>query len=229
MQSRDLIIQFLADRSLDGPDGRELNAYRCTVAEFRAFEATLPEELGHGERYRTVGPFVAQAFCLWGAEWWRRNHQGGHWAWEGMLAAVGCEDHGPGNPYYRRLCALVSQGMRGWNRELLRLAVGRAFLVTLACEGVLPLKLVLHEQTRLRRYFRTLLEELRLFGPTGVPPAEVAERVDYLLPKSLRQDIVYTLSGSLVARIWELQGEIGESDAPVRDLDRKHGQRPKLR
>jgi hypothetical protein len=138
-----------------------------------------------------------------------------------MLAAVGCEDYGPTYPYYRRLCELVAQGVRLWRRQLLRIAVGRAFLVTLACEGGLPLKLVLKEQARLRRFFQALLEEVRLFGPAGMPPEQLAERVDYLLPKSLRKDIVYKLSGNLITRIWQLQAEVGESETPVLDLDRK--------
>jgi hypothetical protein len=229
MQSRDLIVQLLADRNLEQPDGRPLYAYRCTNAEFAALQQAVRAELGGSSRYRSPGPFLALAFCLWGAEWWRRNHQGGHWAWEDLLTAVDCEDHGPGNPCYRRLCELVAAGVKGWKRDLLRVAVGRAFLVTLACEGGLPLKLVLREQARLHRYFQTLLEEIRLFGPAGILPEELAERVDHLLPRSLRQDVVYKLSGNLVARIWELQAHVGESKTPLRDLDvRRPGWRDDL-
>jgi hypothetical protein len=222
MNCRDVILQILGDRDLAEADGRPLYAYRCSNAEFATLQHTLRVELGSGLRHASPGPFVAQAFCLWGAEWWRRNHHGGHWAWEDLLASVGCEDYGPGQPFYRRLCELVATGVRRWRRDLLRIAIGRAFLVTLACEGGLPLNLVLNEQARLRRFFQTLLEEIRLFGPAGILPEELAERVDHLLPRSLRQDVVYKLSGDLAARIWQLQGEVGQSETPLRDLDRMH-------
>src|SRR5690606_3254724 len=157
----DAIATFLRVRSLTGPDGRPLYAYRCSDEEFARFEEGLREVLGRGPRWCEPTPATAQAFCLWGAEWWRRNHDGGPWAWEEMLAAIECSDYAPAGPHYLRLQEMVAEGIRRWNRELLRFATGRAFLLTLACEGGLPLKLVRRETAALRHFFKDLLEEVR--------------------------------------------------------------------
>jgi len=206
-------------RPLDSPDGRPLYAYRCTDAEFVRMGEELTESLGHAAHSGDPPPSVSQAFCLWGAEWWRRNHEGGPWRWEDLLAAIDCLDHAPGGPHYFRLQRIVAEGIRQWQRELLRFARGRAFLVTLACEGGLPLKLVRRETAALRHYFKDLLEEIRISGHLGVAPRDLAERVAFRLPKRLRHDVVYELTGNLAAAIWRLQREVGESSNPVAKLD----------
>lgn len=215
------IVAFLRDRSLAAANGQPLYAYRCNDAEFAQLGVELAAELGNGSRWSDPSPATAQAFCLWGAEWWRRNHAGGKWAWEEMLAAIGCDDHAPGGPYYLRLQRIVAEGMRQWKRPLLRIGSGRAFLVTLACEGGLPLKLVRNETAALRLYFKALLEEVRIFGRAGVPARDLAERLAFRLPKSLRHDVVYELCGKLAGTIWELQREVSGSVTPVADLDRR--------
>src|SRR5690606_2710317 len=126
----------------------------------------------------------------------------------------------PGGPYYLRLQWVVAEGIRRWNRELLRFATGRAFLVTLACEGGLPLKLVRRETAALRHFFKDLLEEVRIFGPMGVPARDLAERTAVRLPRRLRNEVVYELTGNLATAIWRLQREVGDSTNPVETLDR---------
>lgn len=215
----DTIAMFLRKRSLPSPDGRALYAYLCSDEEFALLGQELTEALGRGPRRHDPAPSVAQAFCLWGAEWWRRNHESGPWAWEEMLASIESADHAPSGPYYGRLQQLVAQGIRLWNRELLRFATGRAFLVTLGCEGGLPLKLVRRETAALRHFFKDLLEEIRIFGPLGVPARDLAERTAFRLPRMLRQEVVYELSGDLASAIWRLQREVGESSNPVQALN----------
>jgi hypothetical protein len=221
---------FLDRRGRTVPDGRPLYAYRCETPEFRELQDLLGQALAEVERTGArIGPLASQAFCLWAAEWWRRNHEGGHWRWEDLLTELGHDWLAPGSAGYSQLCTSVGTGLTQWRRPLLRTAHGRAFLVTLACEGGLPLRLVLREQASLRRYFKALLEEIRVFGTDGVPAHELAERSATLLPKSLRQEVVYSLCGQLVTRIWQLQEEVGGSETPVSDLDqRRPGWRDEL-
>lgn len=217
-----IIEQFLQARSLEAPDGRPLYAYRCTDLEFEAISDAVRSKLGAA--FRAVDPegAVKMAFCLWASEWWRRNHAGGHWAWETMLGQAGLGDHGPGQPYYGRLQDIVAGGVSGWHLVLLRSAVGRAFLVTLACQGGLPLQLVRNQSTKLRAYFRALLEDIRLFAAGGATPRDLAEDAGFHLPRSLRNDVVYELSGQLASAVWRLQTDIvGQSD-PVAALDREN-------
>lgn len=57
---------------------------------------------------------------------------------------------------------------------------GQQYLVTLACEGGLPLRLVQRENHSLRRYFRAVIEEFRFHRRLGASPEELAGRVGLL-------------------------------------------------
>jgi hypothetical protein len=81
---------------------------------------------------------------------------------------------------------------------MLSVAGQRAFLVTLACEGGVPLKLLHRDGTHLHRYFRALLREFQIYGQREVSSSALAARVASVLPLSLRQDVVYELSGNLI-------------------------------
>lgn len=211
---------FLAVRDLSQPDGRPLYAYRCNSEELAEIEEHLREILSGNPGASRVSVSTAQLFCLWAAEWWRRNHDGGTWRWEEMLAAVGARHYSPGYPGYLQLLRIVSGGLAAWKRELLWSGHGRAFLVTLGCEGGLPLKLITRDGDRLRLYFKALLEEMRVYAGS-VTAQDLAERVQHRLPARLRQEVVFELSARLIAIIWRLQQEIGDSPTPVRDLDQR--------
>ena len=92
------------------------------------------------------------AFCLWASEWWHRNYEAGAWKWMPLLTTVGTPELAPGGSRYGELQDLVTRGLRAWGRSVYRVGPSRGYLVTLACEGGLPLKLILREQTHLRRY-----------------------------------------------------------------------------
>lgn len=208
---------FFADRHLDGPSGWPLYRYRIGTTEFRELGEVL--RAGMVDR-QPVPRSVAMSFCLWAAEWWHRHYEGGPWKWRPPLMELGHGDLGPGGSRYLVLQDIVASGLAAWDRQVLMVGSSRAFLATLACEGGLPMNLILRGQTHLRAYLRGVLQEYKLFGSTGIPPQELAERVCDRLPKTWRQDVVYQLSGELVAEIWRLQRELGETKTPVLDLDR---------
>ena len=213
---------FFDDRNLDGPNVQPLYRYRVRTSEFQELGDLLRRQLA--ERvfgHRRIEPSVAMAFCLWAAEWWHRNYEEGPWSWRPLLAELGRVDFAPGEPRYFELQSVVARGLEAWNRRVLRVGSTRAFLSTLACEGGLPMKVILRGHTPLRSYFRGVLEDYRLFGSAGIPPSELAERVRDRLPKAWRQDVVYQLSGELIAEVWRLQRELGDTETPVRDLDRR--------
>ena len=208
---------FFGDRHLDEPSGQPLYRYRIRKSEFRE----LGDVLGAGVLDREpIQKSAAMSFCLWAAEWWHRHFEGGAWKWRPLLATIGNVDLAPGQSRYPELQGLVATGLAGWRRRVLMVGSSRAFLATLACEGGLPMKLVLRGQTHLRAYLKGVLQEYKLFGSTGIPPHELAGRVRDRLPKTWRQDVVYHLSGELIAEIWRLQRELGDTETPVLDLDR---------
>ena len=211
------LTRFLQKRDLERPDSATpLYAYRCSDAEFNELADVLRSgtrpPVGYYERVTRVG---AALFCLYSAEWWRRTHERGPWKWAGILEGVGW-----GGISFPRLYEVIEEGLGYWRRPLLRVGPNRGFLVTLACEGGLPLRLVTSEGTSLRYYLLAVLEEFQLYGSAGYTPEELAARASELLPRSLRQDVVYRLSGQLIDEIWQLQRKVGGASAPVRELDR---------
>lgn len=223
--SLEVLTAFLNARALEGPDGRPLYAYRCSAREADELECTLRNTLLNSPL--SIGLNTAQAFCLWASEYWRRQYRGGPWKWGQLLAVIGAEHLSPGTNGYPRLRSLVGEGLLRWKRSVLRIGSDRLFLVTLACEGGLPLHLVTREQARLRRYFRALFEELHLYRKAGAPSAgvsvqELAKRVESELPSSLRHDVVFELSAQLVETIWGLLADVGDGNGNILGaLDRR--------
>lgn len=206
---------FLETRGFAEPTGKPLYRYNTEAHEVSELQAILADEM----RGRHIDRPVAMAFCLWASEWWRRNYAGGPWKWDILLRVIDQPDFAPGRGRYRELQDLVARGFRGWRRQVVRVGYSRGYLATIACEGGLPLQLVLKQHAHLRSYLRGVLEEFRLFAGSGVPPFELAERVRDRLPKSLQQHVVYELSADLINEVRRLQALLGDTATPVRDLD----------
>ena len=213
---------FLAATGRADLNGQPLYRYRIRPEEFDELEAVLVRELRvPAFARRRLGPKGAMGFCLWASEWWHRNYEAGAWKWMPLVTALGAPELAPGGSRYSELQDLVARGLRAWGRSVYRVGPSRGYLVTLACEGGLPLKLILREETHLRHYLKGVLEEFKHFGATETPARDLAERLRDRLPRAWRREAVYELSGELIETVWMLQHELGETDTPVQDLDRK--------
>ncbi|MFH0943617.1 MAG: STY4851/ECs_5259 family protein, partial [Planctomycetota bacterium] len=206
---------FLGRRNLEKPDGRPLYAYKCLDREFNELLTAFRLAVRQGLRPGHLELGAEAMFCLLGAEWWRHHHSGGSWKWHGIF-----EELGWGDVNASAIRPIVRDGIKYWRRHLLDLPHGTGYLVTLACEGGLPLKLIQGEASSLKRYFKKLAVDFARYRPGGTSPEELARRAGEALPVSLRQEEVYHLCGQLMARIFELQGQVGESRTPILDLDR---------
>lgn len=207
------ITQFLKLRGLDAPDARELYAYRCTEAEFEALHLAISDLVDFdplGRSRRTFAPL----FVLYAAEWWRRHQGVGAWAWEPVFDSLELSIG-----LIMAIYPAVIEGLEAWRRPLLRSPHGRMFLVTLACEGGLPLQVIKTEGARLREFFRHVLEDYGLYSRSGVPAVELARRNAGYLRRSLRQEIVFELGGQLIETIWQLQARVKGAKDVVAELD----------
>ena len=189
------------------PDGRPLYAYKCRDEEYERLKEMVREQMPSALSGRKRLHFAAK-FCFYAAETFRRRHEGGPWAWETVFAEIGHT-----TPDYPRIYEWVSQGLTWWRRPLLKSHNGdREFLLTLGCEGGLPLRLLRKENAHLSRYFRELLTAYHRERHTpGCDATDVARQVAArYLPASLRHDIVFKLSGDLIQSIVQLQAQVAE-------------------
>lgn len=169
-----------------------------------------------GQDWQPLG--LAPMFCLYAAETFRREHAEGPWAWETVFNPL----HIP-SASQQKIAKWVETGLRWWRRPLIQSEGGtRRFLVTIACEGGLPLLLLQRENARLSQFFRAVLENYHVHGFGGPHAAEIVARQQlHRLPASLRQEVVILLSGELIAKTTDLQQQIGDARNPIAVLDGK--------
>lgn len=194
------------------PDGRALYAYKATDDAYRY----LRDDVRDGLIARRYGGEFPAIFCLYAAETFRREHAGGPWTWETIFQPLGREA-----PTHARIHWWVEQGLAWWGRSLL-IAPGRhrLFLVTLACEGGLPLRLLIQQDAHLTRFFHALLERYVRGGNGGAQAAkQLAREQVQRLPPSLRQEPVLHLTGELIAGVCALQPTVAGLPDPLAVLD----------
>jgi hypothetical protein len=179
-------------------DGSPLYAYKLCDSEYERLKVAVREQMPGALRGREDHRFAAM-FCVYAADTFRRRHTGGPWTWETVF-----DELGHATPKYQTIYIWVEKGLQHFKRTILRSRNGdREFLVTLACEGGLPLRLLHKENAHLNRYFRELLtayhrERHRL----GCEAADIARQVAArYLPASLRHEVVFKLSGDLIHSI----------------------------
>jgi hypothetical protein len=197
-------------------DGKPLYAYKWLDREYNQIKeqvrAQIPNALRGMEEYS-----FSSMFCIYAAETFRRRHESGPWMWETIFSEIGYP-----TPDYQLIYIWVARGLKHFKRTLLKSHRGdRQFLITLACEGGLPLRLLHRESAHLSRYFRELLtayhrERHRPECDASEMARQVAARY---LPGSLRHEVVFQLSGDLIQSVVKLQERVVEASDPIASLD----------
>lgn len=212
--ARNWIDALLQRHALNKPDERPLYAYRCTEEDYDSLAQQTGPVLERTIKEGGLRYAPGALFCLFAAEWIRRRYIGGQLRYADILSAA----HAPDLPY-PVLQDLVQHGLRFWHRPLLRVGQARIFLLTLACEGGLPMQFLQREGAALRRYFRTLLRDVQTFRNAGVSSETLAAQASAFLPKSLRQDVVYALAAQIVDAVWALQQQVAGQNDPIATLN----------
>ena len=202
------INEFLHRRELDGPDGRALYAYRCTATEFDS----LAEALSHRAPDGTTNA-ATHAFVFYAAEWWQRQYDGRHWAWEPLLASIKWHVH------YPDLYEPVRAALRWWQADLVRLPTSIRYLGTFACQGGLPLGLVGDADSRVVQYLRAVLKHAAEYRKFVDDAIDLARDQQHLLrPPTLRRDYVFRLAADLIEAVLDLQSD-AQGEDPISTLD----------
>ena len=204
-------------------DERPLYAYRCSTTLFEQMAESLKPAFTFLSGRQYLDDAWSAMFCLYAAEWWRRNHESGTWSWSGIDDSLGWQQFSHTERY-----KLLRLGMKWWKRDIMKRDGGdNMYLVTIACEGGLPLKVLHRENTNLSRYFKALLKERQLVRHSRFDnesstsgTAALAEGQRNLLPAALQNDVVYELSGQLIDAVSHCRQLLGEaSKHPLEQLD----------
>lgn len=207
---------FLRERDLDSPDGRPMYSYRTTADEFESLQRLLSDAEYRSGSLSGFFSGSERLFVLFAAEWWRRKYKGGAWKWSPIIDALGWT-----TAEYHTITGFVSSGLRYWDRPLRRQGDANAYLVSLLCEGGVPVNVLEGETSHLRKYLKAVLDDFMTFSGRGRSEFSLAESNRNLLPRSLQREGVYQLCSELVSVIYELAEHVQNRDKPVDDLNRR--------
>ena len=206
-----ILFRIVRESGLAIEQNHPLYAYRASEEAIEELRAHLRVRLRNGDRL--VGGEPA-AFVLFGAEYFARFHESGPWQWATILDPIEYQGTIP------QLYPIVRSGLGFWRRTLLRHQRSNKYLLTLACEGGLPLQLLAGQQAHLRQYFRHLLLDYESFSDQDILSLAVRYQSD--LPQTLQNDTVSQLAADLVQSICELRLLAKDADDPVEHLNRHH-------
>lgn len=207
-----LLRDVLHGRGLERADGRPLYAYKVTNGQLSQLAYSLNKVL---EVRSHLGLDEAAALVLLAAGRFCARHDTGHWRWETALDEVIPTTWRPDGRFYET----VERGLAWWRRKVVVVRGTREFLVTVACEGGLPLALVSREGTHLRNYFGRLLRTREEFPMLDIDDS--ARSLSYLLPRTLVNDSLLAFAALLIDAVADLRQQVrGEKD-PIEALRRK--------
>ncbi len=196
------------------PDSRPLYGYKTSDRNYSELCDLIRQAILNYEKNKAPRE-LPELFCLYAAETFRREHIDGAWTWQTIFNPLKLTV--PANSV---IADWVEKGLRYWKRPLLSNRCGNLYLVTIACEGGLPLRLLARENTPLSNYFRTVLDQYFRAGQNNIADAfSVAQQHAHRLPKSLQQLPVYQLTGQLIERISALQPYVGQAPDPIEALN----------
>lgn len=221
VQLQDILQSILSRCGLQRPDGRPLYAYRTTPEELQALGVALnsgyllgaSDSVHHGA-----------AFCLFASVWFCRNHAEGLWQWEpifrdGLSLRGGLLERAS---QFQWRSEATRKGFQWWGVPLVETPGAVRYLVSLACQGGLPLKTIHRHTSRLSQFLRSTLHEHECWPGRGL--AEIVRQRSLDLPRSLDHEVVHQLATDLVAAVTEcrrvLLREGPISAQPIDDLDR---------
>jgi hypothetical protein len=150
---REWVRGMLTRRGLLRPDGRPLYRYRLTDAEYEDAKQVLGQ-LARAGRLEHPDQTAGVLFVAYCAEWFRRESQSTFLRWDEIDPGLF-----PKVPYQSKQ-KLTLAGLRYWGRKLRVRPGTRQFLLTLALEGGIPVRVVVDGgEGWLREYLRAILRQ----------------------------------------------------------------------
>ncbi|PMM98192.1 hypothetical protein BCT41_01940 [Vibrio splendidus] len=204
---------ILTKRELSQPTGQPLFTYQLSESEYHHLRTSLkkqklPTRL-HGDSSWCA------AFCLFSAEWYRRQYQGG-WSWSGISSSLEFELDA------NQRSKVIKTGFKYWQRTVSQYNDERhSFLGSVFREGGLPYGLLASEGGRFQTIFKRILrvfDDAQEFGQS--PFQLVSEGLEHL-PEAFRQETTVDLITNMAELLLRLTDEynLQQQEQPANHLD----------
>lgn len=215
---------LLEQHAIPFPDQRPLYRYRLSGDQFGALESLLKEKIRGYLSHVQLGDVACNVtgfpglFVLYASEWWRRHYDGSGWSWEPILRALGAPADG-WNQAQRSQC--VSKGLQDWGLKLNGNA-GYRYLGTIALQGGLPMRLLAEAHGALGNVLVQVLK-LASGGASIVDIKGWVASLGGLLPRTYRQDEIYTLLAEVIVTVLRLKEEakLADAETAIASLNQK--------
>lgn len=190
------IATLLKLRGIQHPQGSPLFSYQLSEGSYNHLKTLLSAYTPNSSSFNSQ-PWCA-AFCLFSAEWYRREYQSS-WSWSGIFHALGFELE-PG----QRADAVI-KGLAYWKRPVNRYESNRNdYLGSLFSEGGLPFSLLAAEGGRFISLFKRMLVEFDRAKSFGVSPIPLIEKQLEGMPDAFHSESTVTLLHDMVSSLYAL-------------------------
>ncbi|MGL6259774.1 STY4851/ECs_5259 family protein [Vibrio sp. WXL210] len=204
---------ILTKRELSQPTGKPLFTYQLSEPEYHHLRTSLknqklPTRL-HGDSSWCA------AFCLFSAEWYRRQYQGG-WSWRGVSNSLGFELDA------NQRSKVIKTGFKYWRRTVSQYNDDRhSFLGSVFREGGLPYGLLASEGGRFQTIFKRILRIFDDAHEFGLSPFQLVSESLKHLPEAFRQETTVDLITNMAELLLRLTDEynLQQQEQPANHLD----------
>jgi hypothetical protein len=213
------LAEFLLFRNLyKGPSGQPLYSYQVTAQEYEELRTFLATYRQHAFDYRHEHSWAA-CFCLYVAECFRREYDGGEsgWAWSTFENQLGC-GFSP-----QQHAELVTTGLEYWKRPIRQRERGRDLLGSLFAEGGLPWLLVQSDSHGFGRSVRKGLKDYYRARHGGRTTTDLIADSEQYLPQTFRNLETRQLLAGIVEQLMYLAERypLREQSDPAAYLDKQ--------
>lgn len=209
MSSCNNILESVLQRTgLKRLDGNPIYAYKITEDELQGLRQELSERLRLTGKFRTEEECAA--FCLFGAEWFRRHYDRGVWAWRTIFDGLDV-DQRCWDSLKQQVGDFAIKGLHWWRVDLIQTHISNRYLTTLICQGGFPINTLKNDGAGLSRYLKACLKDHERY-PTE-PLAEITRKYVNYIPATLDNIEVKGLVGEVVQVIAALRKQSDEASA----------------
>ncbi|MDD0823807.1 STY4851/ECs_5259 family protein [Mannheimia sp. AT1] len=204
--------KFLATRGLNQANGKPLYTYRMTDNEFEQLKRLL-----HNHQYQisSSSTISSALFCLYSAEWYRREYQEG-WSWNGIMQSLGIQLDSTART------SVIQVGFKYWKRSIVRYnqQERHSYLGSVYREGGLPYSLLISEDSKFQELFRKILEFSTQNPQILLEPLLLIPYLTYF-PEALKGETTLSLITNMATQIASLveKYSLSEYEYPAKHLD----------